>query len=290
MTRPLKTERAYNGYLLMTLATVFFALVHAGVKLIPRIPVHEIVVARGLLSSLLTWLALKKRRENPWGNNRLLLTFRGVAGTAALVLYFYTLQVMPLATAVTIQYLHPILTVILAAFFLKESATKNQWLCFAGSFVGVLMVKGFDPRVNLLDLGLGVAGALASAVAYNLIRFLRDQDSTLVVMFYLPLMNLILIAPWTAFHFITPTWFEAGVMIFIGAMTQIAQYLMTESYKKESAANISNLNYLGVLYAALIGTFLFDDHIEGLAIIGMSVIVASAMVSVRVGKNTIASN
>ncbi len=268
----------------MLIAGVCFALVHAAVKFIPRIPAHEIVVARALVSIVITWFALKKVGLSPWGQNRPMLVFRGAAGTGALILYFYTLQKMPLATAVTIQYLHPILTVILATFFLREKATWLQWLCFGASFVGVLFVRGFDGRVAPFDLAIGVASAVLSAVAYNLIRALRDEDHALVVMFYLPLVSLVTIAPWTFFHFTMPQGYEWPLLVFIGVFTQIAQYFMTRAYQLDTAANISNLNYLGIFYASVIGFTVFNEVLMGLAVLGISIIVFSAIMSTQLSK------
>ncbi len=273
-----------GAVLYMIIAGVCFALVHAAVKFIPQIPSHEIVVARSFVSLIMTWFALKAARISPWGQNRPMLVFRGAAGTGALILYFYTLQKMPLATAVTIQYLHPIITVILASFFLRERATAGQWFCFAASFVGVVMVRGFDTSVEPVDLALGVASALLSAVAYNLIRALRNEDHALVVMFYLPLISFITVIPWTFFHFVMPQGIEWLILIGIGIFTQTAQYFMTRAYQLDTAANISNLNYLGILYASGIGFLLFDETPLFLSVLGIATIVGSALLSARLAR------
>ncbi len=273
-----------GAVLYMIIAGLLFALVHAAVKFIPRIPAHEIVVARALISIFITWIALKKMGLSPWGQNRTMLVFRGAAGTGALLLYFYTLHKMPLATAVTIQYLHPILTVLMAAFFLREKATWAQWLCFAASFAGVLLVRGFDSRIAPFDIALGVASAALSAIAYNLVRALRDEDHALVVMFYLPLVSLLTVGPWTAFHFVQPEGVEWIILVFIGVVTQVAQYFMTLAYQADTAANISNLNYLGIFYASAIGFLFFNEHLMGLAILGILVIILSALVSTHLSR------
>ena len=268
----------------MLISGVCFAIVHGAVKFIGRIPVHEILTVRSIISLTLTWIALRKFAISPWGKNRTALVARGVFGTGALLLYFHTLQTMPLASAVTIQYLHPILTVILASFFIREKATKAQWACFLASFIGVLMVKGVDTRIDPLDLAIGVGGACCSAIAYNMIRALRNEDHSLVIVFYLTLVSMIVIAPWTAFNYIAPTAMEWLVLIVIGIFTQVAQYFMTQAYQAESAANISNLNYLGILYATVLGFAVFQETLEALATIGIVTIVASAILSTKLAK------
>jgi len=268
----------------MLISGVCFAIVHGAVKFITRIPVHEILTVRSIISLTLTWVALRKLGISPWGKNRPALVARGVFGTGALLLYFHTLQTMPLASAVTIQYLHPILTVILASIFIQEKATKAQWACFLVSFVGVLLVKGVDTRIDPLDLAIGVGGACCSAIAYNMIRALRNEDHSLVIVFYLTLVSMVVIAPWTAFNYIPPTAAEWLVLVVIGIFTQVAQYFMTRAYQAEAAANISNLNYLGILYATVLGFAVFQETLEALATIGIVTIVASAIFSTQLAK------
>lgn len=275
------TSQAFS---FMLISGVCFAIVHSAVKFISRIPVHEILTVRSIISLSITWFALRKFSISPWGKNRRALFARGVFGTGALLLYFHTLQTMPLASAVTIQYLHPILTVILASFFIREKATWAQWACFLASFIGVLLVKGVDTRIDSVDLAIGVGGACCSAIAYNMIRALRDEDHSLVIVFYLALVSLLVITPWTALHFVVPTMTEWGVLLIIGVFTQIAQYFMTQAYQAESAANISNLNYLGILYASVLGFAVFQETLQALATIGIVTIVASAIISTKLAK------
>ncbi|MBL7687383.1 MAG: EamA family transporter [Bdellovibrionaceae bacterium] len=70
----------------------------------------------------------------------------------------------------------------------------------------------------------------------------------------------------------------------IGFFTQIAQYFMTRAYQSDTAANISNLNYLGIIYASAIGFVFFDETITALATIGILTIVTSAIISARLSR------
>lgn len=261
-----------------------FAVVHASVKFLPGLPAHELVFFRALISCSLSLAALRAAKLSPWGHNRKMLLARGFAGTIALLLYFKTLQVMPLASAVTIQYLHPIFTVILAGLLLKEKPTWLQWIFFAASFGGVLLVEGFDTRVTPLHALIGVVAAMASAVAYNLIRALRTEDHALVVVFYLPFVNLLVTAPMTAMEWVMPQGWQWVVLLLIGVFTQVAQYFMTLAYQGDRASNISNLNYLGIVYALVIGMLVWGEDVELMALVGMAVIVGSAALSTRFGK------
>lgn len=268
----------------LILSGLCFAVVHASVKYLPGIPAHELVFFRAFVSCALSLAVLRRAKLSPWGKNRKMLVARGLAGTVALLLYFHTLQVMPLASAVTIQYLHPIFTVILAGLFLKEKPTWIQWAFFAASFAGVLLVQGFDVRVTPIEALIGIAASVASAIAYNLIRALRTEDHALVVVFYLPFVNLLVTAPLSAMSWVTPVGAQWLILLLIGVFTQVAQYFMTLAYQGDRASNISNLNYLGIVYALGIGALVWNEAVEPMALVGMIVITVSAILSTRFGR------
>jgi drug/metabolite transporter (DMT)-like permease len=206
---------------------------------------------------------------------------RGLAGTVALVMYFYTLQNMPLASAVTIQYLSPIFTIIIAGMMLREPPRPIQWLFFVISFGGVLLIKGFDPRVSPTDLIIGISAAIFSALAYNFIRKLKSSDHPLVVVFYFPLVTVPIIGTYTAFNWVDPQPVEWLILILIGLATTAAQIFMTRGYQLEPAANVSIYNYLGTIYAIIFGYIIFDEFITVLAYLGIALILFGVIMSSR---------
>ena len=174
----------------MLLATFFFALMNAAVKFLGHLPAIEIAFLRSLVSLILAFSIVKYYRIPLPGNNRLALLFRGFFGSTSLVLYFITLQHMPLASAVTLQYLSPIFTAIMGIFVVREKVKPWQWVFFLISFTGVLMVQGFDNRIVLRYLLMGIGSAFFAALAYNMIRQLKGREHPLIIVFYFPLVSL----------------------------------------------------------------------------------------------------
>ena len=267
-------------------STVFFALMNIGVKYLDNIPAYEIVFFRALVSLVVCYFLLLKAKISPWGNNKKYLLLRGLAGTAALMMYFYTLQNMPLASAVTIQYLSPIFTIIIAGFLLKEYPRPVQWIFFVVSFGGVVMIKGFDPRITVTELAIGVAAAVGSALAYNFIRKLKDFDHPLVVVFYFPLVTVPIIGTYTVFHWVSPNLKDWIILILIGLATTVAQIFMTRGYQMEKAANVSNFNYLGTVYAIFLGYFIFSETIGVLGFVGIFLILFGVIMGSRFRQKT----
>ncbi len=277
--------RLTTGAKYIMISTLFFAVMNVGVKYLKHIPAHEIVFFRGLVSLLICWILIRRAGLNPWGNNKKVLLLRGISGTAALLMYFYTLQKMPLASAVTIQYLSPIFTIIVAGFMLKEPPTSRQWGFFLISFTGLVMMKGFDSRISLSVMSVGVVSAVFSALAYNFIRLLKDYDHPLVVVLYFPLVTVPVVGPFTYLTWVSPGPLDWLILIIIGIAVTVAQIYMTRAYQADKAANISNYNYLGSVYAIVLGWALFGEMMGTLSLVGIALIIAGVVLGSRYGRN-----
>ena len=265
----------------MLLATFFFALMNAAVKSLGHLPAVEIALLRSAVSLVIAFGIVRYYRIPLPGRNSRALLLRGFFGSLSLVLYFITLQNMPLASAVTLQYLSPVFTAIMGIFLVREPVRPLQWLFFAVSFAGVLMVQGFDNRVSPDFVLLGVGSALCAGLAYNMIRQLKLTEHPLVIVFYFPLVSV----PVTALLLGTITWVTpAGtdwlVLIFIGLTAQTAQYFMTRSYQSDELSKVVSLKYVGIIYALLFGYFLFGETFSLEAHLGMLVVLAGVVLNI----------
>ena len=250
------------------------------VKLVPHIPAIEIILFRSVISLVISLYFLKRQRVNIWGNNKPILIGRGVAGAIALIIYFSLLQQIPLATASTLQYLAPIFTAVIGVFLVGERVKNVQWLFFAISFAGVLVIQGFDPRISPIHLIMGIAASLFMGLAYNFIRKLKTDEHPLVIIFYFPLIMLPVSALWSAFVWVQPQGLDWLVLIMIGFFTQIAQFLMTKAYQYEELNKVSILTYIGIIYSLAFGFFLFDETYNLVTYGGMALVLTGVIFNV----------
>ncbi|WP_421876428.1 DMT family transporter [Marinoscillum sp.] len=269
-----------RGIQYMLLATFMFTLMKVSVKLIPHIPAIEIILFRSVISLVISVYYLQKQRVSVWGNNKPILILRGVAGAIALVTYFSLLQQIPLATMSTLQYLAPIFTAILGIFLVKEKVRPWQWVFFAVSFAGVLVVRGFDDRISLLHLGMGVGASLFMGLAYNFIRMLKNSEHPLVIIFYFPLVLMPIAGIWSAMVWVQPQGWDWLVLLAVGVFTQIAQFFMTKSYQSEELSKVSILNYIGLIYAIIFGWVLFDETFNLMTYAGMALVIVGVVLNV----------
>lgn len=266
----------------MLLAGIFFAMMNVSVKYIPHIPAIEIVWYRSVFSLIFTAIVLGKKGIPIFGNNKANLITRGIVGSISLILFFYTLQRIPLASAVTMQYLSPIFTTILGIFILKEKVRPIQFLYFAMAFSGVLIIQGFDPRVDALSAGMGLISALAAGIAYNMIRKLKNAEHPLVIVFYFPLVTMPVASILMYFDWAMPVGWDWLILLWIGICTQSAQYFMTVAYQTGNLSRVSSLSYMGVLYALLFGFILFGETFPVASYIGMGLVLIGILLNLMV--------
>jgi drug/metabolite transporter (DMT)-like permease len=265
----------------MLLAGVFFAIMNVSVKYISHLPAIEIIFFRSLFSFIFTFLILKKKRIPMFGNNKKLLILRGVTGSVGLIAFFYTLQNIPLASAVTIQYLSPIFTTLLGILIVKERVRPVQYFYFGISFAGVLLIEGFDPRISTWWLTVGILSALFSGLAYNIIRKLSVSEHPLVIVFYFPLVTLPIVTLVSIFKWVQPQGWDWLILLGIGIFTQLAQYYMTMAYQNARLSKIASLNYIGIVYALGFGFLLFDETYGLLIYLGMMMVLAGVILNIK---------
>mgnify|MGYP000213666485 CR=1 FL=1 len=270
-----------NGVTFMLLSSFAFSLMHLCVKSIGYIPATELVFWRSVISILLCIPFFIKKKINPFGNNKKVLFLRGITGTIALSLFFITIGHMPLASAVTIQYLSPIFTAFFAIFLMKEKTDGWQWAFFLLAFVGVFVMKGFDNRVEGLYAGIGLISASFAGLAYNCVRKLKETEDPLVVVFYFPLIALPatglfhLYNEWfqpnalNDFQWYTPNGTDLFIITLMGIFTQIAQYYMTKGIQSDKAGNIMTVKYVGTIFALSYGYFFFDELYDLKSLLGI---------------------
>lgn len=264
----------------MLLATFWFACMNVAVKKLSHLPTMELVFFRCGIATLIGFVSLHRAGVDWIGSNRRLLFLRGAFGTIALFTFFYTLQKMPLGTAVTIQYLSPVFTTLFAIRLLNEPVRPVQWLFFAMAFAGVIVVKGPETQVSWFLLGIGIVSAVFSALAYNMVRSLREKEHPLVVVLHFQLLGAITGFGATLFNWQMPAGYDWLLLLMVGLFTQWGQENLTRSLQSENMARVSILNYLGIGYALVFGWLFFDETHTWVQVGGMALVVSGVVLQI----------
>ena len=269
-----------EGARAMFLSTIAFSLANVFVKQVSHLPAMEIVMFRCLVGAAFCFYGLRKASADWRGSSRKLLFLRGLFGTTALYFFFVTVQNIPLASAVTIQYLSPIFTTIIAIFLLKESVKPLQWIFYAMAFSGVLFIERFDARISIFFLVIGIFSAFCSGVAYNLVRSLREREHPLTVVLHFQIVGLIVGFLFTLFDWKMPVGWDWIYLFLVGGFSQLGQIFLTAALQKEKAASVAIINYSGLIYGLLFGWLIFGEAQQTASLAGMFLVVCGVVLSV----------
>lgn len=266
----------------MVFSVFCFAVVNAIAKAHHHIPVHEIILFRSIVSLVFCAGYVKYHKIPFWGNNRFWLFMRGFMGLIALTLFFMTVMNMPLASASTIQYLSPVFTVMIATQLNNQKVKHIQWLFFLIALVGAVLIKGFDPRVKVEWLLVGITSALFAGLAYNSIIKSKGTDHPMTIVMYNPLVAIPIVGIWCYFDWVTPVGIEWLYFLIMGIFAQAAQYSMTMALHSNVASKIAPWNYFGAIFALLFGSMFFEEDIVWLSVLGMLLVVVGVVLNSRV--------
>ncbi|WP_271274332.1 DMT family transporter [Aliamphritea hakodatensis] len=281
------TEKLPAGVGYMLLSALSFSMMAVCVKAVSLygIPVLEIVAARSLVSLVLSYIDIKRKRISIWGNNKVLLLARGGVGALSLICVYYAVITLPLAEATVLQYTYPVFTALIALWVLKENIQLASIYCFIISISGLaVMVSpdiGFDSteRLSLFSIVVALIGAFGSAVAYVIVRALSRSDDVSVIIIYFPLIAFPLSVLMLGDDFIFPDIESAALLILVGIFTQIGQFGLTKAMSVEKAGKVVAYSYIQVVFAVLFGWWVFSETPTLWTVLGGAMVILGALVN-----------
>lgn len=283
---PARTRLLTPGMRYMVAGAFFFSLMSLLVKVAgQRLPSQEVVLARAIVTAILSAWAVYHARVAPWGQQRGLLVFRGIAGFLALSCFYHTLTNLPIADATVIQYTNPVYAGLLAVPLLGEKLRRREVFSVVASMVGVLLVTrpsflfgGSPHALPAGSVGIGLFGAMCSSAAYIAVRKLGATEHPAVIIGYFSVISVIGSIPVAVPGWIWPTATEWLVLVGIGVTTQLGQISLTHGLRLERAGTATATAYLQIVFAAVWGVLFFAELPDAGTILGAAVIVGSTLV------------
>lgn len=272
----------------MAIGAFWFSIMSLLVKVAGRrLPSMEVVFFRGLITLIISWVALRHAGVAPFGTQRKLLLARGILGTIALSCFYFSIIHLPLAEATVIQYTNPVFATLLAAWWLRERAGRAEVFALAASLVGVVCIArpsalfgSAITDINPAYVMIALLGAMCSGAAYVLVRRMGVRENRLVVVFYLPLLTVPMALPFALMDWTWPRGWEWLALLGIGATTQLAQVNMTRGLQLESSARATTVGYLQIVFATVWGAVLLSEVPDLWSVVGGVVIVAGSILLV----------
>jgi len=276
----------------MALGAFSFSVMSLLVKVAgQRLPTQEVVMIRGFITLVLSAWAVRQAAVSPWGarERRGLLILRGVVGFGALSCLYHSIVHLPLADATVIQYTNPVFAGLLAVPFLGERLRRREIVSVLVSMAGVVLVMrpsflfGHGAALDPLTVGIGVFGAMCSAVAYVTVRKLGTTEHPSVIVFYFALIATVAALPTALMGALWPTPMEWLVLLGVGVSTQLGQVSITHGLRMERAGRATATGYLQIVFAALWGILFFAELPDWGTFLGAALIVGSTLALAKRG-------
>jgi len=274
----------------MVLASFLFATMAVGIKVASdSFGTLELVLYRGLVSIVFMALVVRARGATLRTPVPMMHLWRSTIGVLSLSSWFYAIAHLPLATAMTLNYMSG---VWVAAFIvggaLLYGAPQKQ-----GSLLGTVLlgfagvVMTLRPTIDQNQLFAGVIGLLSgmgAAMAYLQVTALgkvgEPEERTV---FYFSVGTAVVGAVGTLFTGLTPwsavSWQAAAWVIPIGVLASLGQWCMTRAYRHGATLVVASMQYAGIVFASFYSLVLFGDHIAPIGWAGIAVIVASGILA-----------
>ncbi len=270
----------------MLLATLCLSLMQTSIKALTQLHTFEIFFFRGLLTSLFCFLYLFNHRIPILGISKQYswLVWRALTGIFSTCIFYFTLKWMPFGAAVSLKYLSPIFAATFAIFIVKERVNRSQWGCFLLALTGVVLLKGYDQRIDMVSLGLALSAAMIGGLAFIFIRKIGKAEHPLVIVNYYMCLSALIMGLLAIPYWVMPSQEEMLLLLFIGVSGFLGQLFMTKAMQMEAVSRMAPMKYLELIYALLIGLFWFGESYSFWSFVGLTFILVGMLLNVHFSK------
>lgn len=274
------THDPRRGIMLKLISVFLFGLMSLQIKLLNDVyPTSEIVFFRSFFAifPLLPLIvmagglvALKVRSVKGQ-------VIRNFIGLIAMVLTFYSLPHVPLATFTTIMFTMPLFVVALAAIFIKEKLTRGRLAAVLVGFAGVLVV--LRPDVGGLDYYtlMALLAAFFVAVVTIIVRQLTATENSIAIVFWFTLFCVVLSLMVMLSEFKMPDLRDGLLLIGSGLAGGAGQVLLTQSYRYGQVSILTSFEYTGIIWATAFELYFWSNWPDSYVFLGATIIIGSGL-------------
>ena len=283
----------------MILASLFFATMSVCIKYASaHFDTFELVFYRGLIGMVFMAGLCRMRGVSLVTPVPMMHVWRSVIGVASLSAWFYAIAHLPLATAMTLNYMSG---VWVAAFLVGGTLVVGRLQDFGrqgpivltvlGGFAGVVLILRPTIEQNQLYAGvIGLLSGLGAAMAYLQVAALGrigEPESRTVFYFSVGTTVVGLVCSVLFTGFSPWLWPQALWLLPIGVLAALGQLSMTMAYSQGATLVVANLQYSGIVFSALYGLFLFGDQIPLTGWLGMLLIIGCGITATALRNRTL---
>ena len=267
----------------MLVASFFFACMGVCVKLAAEsISAAEVVFYRSAISLVLIFALVRFRRIPLVTVHWRFQLQRSASGFISLLMYFYAISMLPLATAVTLAYTSPLFLAVYVGWFGKARLQRGMFGALVLGFVGVaLLLRPTLHADQWLGGLIGVACGMTAGVAHYNVKELGERGEVEErTVFYFSLFSTVASGLWMALFEFHRVDLRSGLLLLgVGGFGTLAQLAMTRAYKRGKTMVSASLAYSTVIFASLFGMLFWEEALSLGAWLAIALIIASGLVA-----------
>ncbi|MSP60743.1 MAG: DMT family transporter [Myxococcales bacterium] len=275
---PLIGRGASAGPAMLVVSSLLFGLMAFIAKQATlRLPGPEVAFVRFLIGlgavAVAVALGIRLRPVNWFG-----LFLRGLFGGIAVLLYFITIEKLPVGTATLLNYTAPVFTALFAALFLGEKVALVTAGALIVTFAGVVLVLHGHAAPGRLGIGpwevAGLASALLSGAAVTTIRAVRRTDGSWEIFGAFCVVGAAVTAPQAVGRWVAPAPRDWALLVAVGLVSVLAQVLFIHALRYVRAATSGVISQLTPVTALVLGIALLHEPARALALVGSAITLA----------------
>jgi drug/metabolite transporter (DMT)-like permease len=202
---------------------------------------------------------------------------RAVSQGTAQALIIIAFSLMPLASAVAINFSAPLFATLASAIFLREAVGPARWSALIIGFAGVLVISA--PGAGTFQIGalFAIGNAILFGSVTAGVRGMTATESAETLIMYQMVLLTILFAALLPFGFVVPTWIDGALMLAIGVINALGQYWWTRALHLAPASAVTPYYYFSLVWAILLGFLIWGDVPTPSLLIGSAIVVGSGL-------------
>lgn len=270
-----------KGVIFIVLSALSFTGMNTFVRLAGDLPTMQKVFFRNFVAMIFALFAMLKAGDSfkPKKGSVKYLLLRSAAGLAGIFGNFYALDKIELSDASMLNKMSPFFALVFSALFIKEKVKPKQAIAIAVAFIGSLfIIKPTFANTNLFASLAGFAGGMAAGGAYTCVRWLgiKGENGRLIVLFF-SVFSCILTVPYLIFDYHYMTAFQWFSLLMAGVFAAGGQFAITAAYTHAPSREISVYDYSQIIFAAIVGFFVFGDVPDLWSFVGYIIIISMAV-------------
>jgi len=204
-----------------------------------------------------------------------ILIVRGVMHGIAVSLWFFAMARIPIAEVTALSYLTPVLMTIGAAIFFGEKLYTRRIVAIIFGLLGVFIIL----RPGFTQISVGQVAQLLTAplfaASFLLTKKLTATEQLTVIVASLSLICSITLLPLALISWVQPNAIELALLFLTGALATIGHFTLTRALSIAPISVLQPVTFLQLLWATLLGVWLFGESIDGFVVLGGAVLVIS---------------